>query len=212
MTGIILAGGKNTRIRTNKALLKIGDKTIIQVIVSKLKQVFDEIIVVTDRLEPINQLPITELTRIVNDIIPDKGSLGGLYSGLINSRSQYNFVVACDMPFLNVELIKFMKSNCNPAIACKSGVDVIIPKLKTGYETLHAIYSKNCIAPIEKQLRQDNLKIIDFFSRMKVKEITEDIIKQFDSQLLSFFNINTEDDYKQALNIAPSLRTYKDSL
>jgi len=187
MTGIILAGGKNSRFGRNKSLLKIGNETIVENIINKFKTIFDETLIVTNNPEPFHHL-----TRIVNDIIADKGSLGGLYSGLVNSRSEYNFVVACDMPFINVELVKFMKTNCN-------NFDVLIPKLKTGYETLHAIYSKKCIDTIEKQINGDNLKIIDFFPQVRVKEIPEDVIKRFDRQLLSFFNINTEDDYRHAL-------------
>ncbi|MFN3966635.1 MAG: molybdenum cofactor guanylyltransferase [Endomicrobiia bacterium] len=196
MTGIILSGGKNTRIGTNKAFLKIIGMEIIEIIVDKFKDIFEEIIVVTNSTEEYQHLEV----KLVKDIIPNKDSLGGLYSGLVNSKNQYNFVVACDMPFVNVELIKFMKSNYN-------SFDVVVPKLKNGYEPLHAIYSKNCIGPVKKQIERNNLKIIDFFSEVRVKEITEDTIRQFDPQLLSFFNINTEDDYQQALNIAMSLRT-----
>ena len=210
MTGIILAGGKNTRINTNKSFLNIESKTIIEIIAAKFQEIFDEIIIVTNSFKEYKYLNV----QLVKDIIPDKGSLGGLYSGLVNSKNNYNFVVACDMPFLNPDLIKYMENECDnfdPALpkglSMKGGVDVIIPKLNSGYEALHSIYSKNCIAPIEKQLKQDNLKITDFFPHVKVQEINEDIIKQFDSQLLSFFNINTDADYQHALNIAPRHRT-----
>ncbi|MFQ5867376.1 MAG: molybdenum cofactor guanylyltransferase [bacterium] len=203
MTGIILAGGKNTRIGTNKAFLKIEGRMIIEMILEKMGKIFEEIIMVTNFTE--EYPPVLEAgqhlgVRLVKDIIPDESSLGGLYSGLVNSKGEYSFVVACDMPFINVELIKYMKNNCD-------NFDVVIPKLKYGYEALHTIYSKNCISPIEKQLKQDNLKIIDFFPAVKVKEINENIVKQFDPQLLSFFNINSDSDYQQALNIASSLRT-----
>lgn len=197
MTGIILAGGKNTRLKTAKSFLKIGNETIIENIMTKFKSLFDEIIIVTNNPELFNHLTNHHLTKIVNDVIPDKGSLGGIYSGLVISKSKYNFVVACDMPFINGQLINYMKNNCD-------GFDVIIPKLKYGYEALHSIYSKNCIGFIKKQLQQNKLKIIDFFPQVKVKEINEDTIKQFDSKLVSFLNINTNADYQQALGIAPS--------
>lgn len=200
LTGIILAGGKNSRIKTNKSLLRIGDETIIENIISKFKNIFNEILVVANNSAPFNHLTDNHLTRVVKDIIPDRGSLGGLYSGLVNSKSEYNFVAACDMPFLNTELIKYMVNRCGD-------FDIITPKLKHGYETLHTIYSKNCIDTIEKQLKKDKLKIRDIFSQFRVKEIENDIIKQFDSRLLSFLNINTDAEYKQALNIAPSHRS-----
>ena len=191
MTGIILAGGRNSRIRTGKAFLKIGGKTIIKKTLDKFRKIFSEVIIVTNNfLEYQNSG-----ARLVKDIIPDKGPLGGIYSGLVSSESEYNFVVACDMPFLNVELIKYIKNNCD-------GFDVIIPRLDRGYETLHAIYSKNCIVPIEKQLKQDNLKIIDFFLQVRIKKITEEIVQHFDPGLVSFFNINTNVDYQKAVKIA----------
>ena len=180
----------------DKAFLKIGEKTIIEIILDKLKSFFEKIIIVTNSPDRYRIFRV----RLISDIIPNKGPLGGIYSGLVNTREFHNFFFACDTPFLNVELIRYMKNNYG-------NFDVITPKLKYGYEALHAIYSKNCITPIEKQLKQNNLKIIDFFPQVKIKEITEDIIKQFDPRLLSFFNINTNADYQQALNIAPSLRT-----
>ncbi len=202
MTGIILAGGKSSRFNgVNKALLKIGNETIIENIIKKFKFIFNEILIVTNNPSAFNHLTNHNLTKLVKDIIPDKTSLGGLYSGLVYSSNQHNFVVACDMPFLNLDLIKYMLENVTDQY------DIIIPRLNNrslpnnGYETLHAIYSKNCITPIEKQLKQNNFKIIDFFSEVKVKEISENTIRQFDPELLSFFNINTEDDYQQALEI-----------
>lgn len=196
MTGIILAGGRNIRFdigtKKSKAFIKIGNETIIENIINKFSSIFDEILIITNNVRQFNHLTNNRLIKVVKDIIPDKGSLGGLYSGLVSSKNEYSFVVACDMPFLNVELIKYMKNSCDK-------FDVITPKLKHNYESLHTIYSKNCIVHIEKQLREDNFKIKDFFSKVKINEITEDIIKQYDSRLLSFFNINTEDDYQRAL-------------
>ncbi|MBI4655770.1 MAG: hypothetical protein HY746_03370 [Elusimicrobia bacterium] len=88
-----------------------------------------------------------------------------------------------------------MKKSCN-------GFYVVVPKLKFRYETLHAIYSKDCIGTIETQLKKNNLKITDFFQNVKTKEITADIIKKFDPAFLSFFNINTPFNYRKALKIA----------
>lgn len=221
MTGIILSGGRNTRINLNKAFLKINNTPIIEIILDKFKEIFHEIVIVTNSQNEYRYLG----EKLVKDIIPNKGSLGGLYSGLVNSHSEYNFVVACDMPFLNPGLIKNI-------IGCKDSYDIVIPRLNMrilpnkGYETMHAVYSKNCIKHIEEQLNRDNLKIINFFDKVKLKEIGEDVVNRFDSRHLSFININTDADYHKALllhndvisgnqrflNIAPSLRTYKDSL
>lgn len=190
MTGIILAGGRNSRIKVKKAFLNIGDKPIIEIILNKFEKKFSDIIIVTNSPSEYEYLGV----KLFRDIIPDKGSLGGLYSGLVNSESKYNFVVACDMPFINEELIKEVIRNDDE-------YDVVIPKINNGYEPLFAMYSKNCISFIKKQLIEDNLKIINFFPFVKVKEITENTIKQIDPDFHSFFNINTSIDYEDALNI-----------
>jgi len=201
MTGIILAGGKSTRIRTNKALLKIPsseagveDKTFIRIIVEKLRKIFNEIIIVTNNPEQHKSLAV----KMVKDIIPDKGSLGGLYSGLVHSETSHSFVVAVDMPFLNLELVKYMKQFC-------ARYDVIVPKIQGTYEPLHSIYSRDCIPYIEKQLQDNNLRIIEFFPEVRVKEIKETFIRKFDPELLSFFNINTQEDYQKALKLSSKI-------
>ncbi len=198
MTGIILAGGRSTRFNgKNKAFFKINNETIIENIIKKLSSIFDDVVIVANDFELPNYL-----VKVVKDIHPGKGPLGGIYTGLVNSNTKYNFVVACDMPFLNLELIEYIKNECRD----DEGFDIIVPKLETHYEPLHAIYSKDCITYIEKQLRQDNLKITDFFKYVKIKEIPEQIIKRFDPQLLSFFNVNTPPNYRKALKIAADRR------
>ena len=128
------------------------------------------------------------------------GSLSGLHSGLVASKSKYNFVVACDMPFLNEELVRYMKNGCE-------NYDIVVPKINHRYEPLFAIYSRNCISFIEKQLERDNRKIMDILALVNKRVITHDELNKFDSEALSFFNINTHVDYQQGLNITPSLHS-----
>lgn len=190
MSAIILAGGKAKRFNgENKAFLKIGSKTIIESIIFKLVDIFDELIVVTNKFDLFGY-PV----KMVRDIEPNMGSLCGLYSGLINSKTKYNFIVACDMPFINIELIKYMQSICE-------GYDVVIPKIDLKYQTLHAIYSLNCIYLIKKQLESGNLKINSFLKNAKIREMYEEEVKKFDKDLTSFININTPRDYEIARNI-----------
>jgi molybdopterin-guanine dinucleotide biosynthesis protein A len=196
MTGIILAGGKNSRINTNKAMLKVGEEEIIRGIINKFMKLFNNIIIVTNNKRKYEFSGI----RIVEDVIPDSGSLGGLYSGLVNSSENYNFIVACDMPFINERLVAYMVENCRK-------YEVLVPKTANGYEPLHAIYSKRCIKRIKDQLEKENLKITDFYKKVIVKEIKENIVRKYDLNLLSFFNINTNDEYHRALNIVSSQNT-----
>lgn len=183
VTGIILAGGKNRRMGTHKAFLRIGEKTIIEDIFAKFKGIFKEIIIVANETERFDFLG----AKVVADIIPLKGPLGGIYTGLLSSNSLYNFVVACDMPFINQNLVRHILEETG-------GYDVTVAEYNGRLQPLCAIYSKNCIEPIEKQLSKDNLKITDFFKDVKVKILTGKKIARFDLKGSSFVNINTPDD------------------
>ena len=186
VTGIILAGGHCTRISTNKALLPLGDRPIIVDIVDTLTSIFHDIILVTNRPEDYD---FTDVQK-VQDIIPGKGPLGGLYTGLSVSRTQYNFVVACDMPFLNSDLIGHMLIGCEK-------FDVVVPQLSDGLEPLHAIYSKSCLEPIQNRLHAGDLKLQSFFGSVRTKYIQQEEIKRFDPELRTFFNINYREDYQK---------------
>lgn len=186
VTGIILAGGKSRRMGTHKAFLKIGEKAIIEDIFAKFKGIFKEIIIVANEIERFDFLGV----KVVADIIPLKGPLGGIHTGLLNSNSLYNFIVACDMPFINQSLVRYMLEEIR-------GYDVTIAEYDGGLQPLCAVYSKNCIEPIEKQLSKDNLKVTDFFKDVKVRIITENNVARFDLKGSSFVNINTPDDCRQ---------------
>ena len=187
MTGIILAGGKNSRIQTEKALLKLGSITIIEHILNVTRPLFQEVMVVTN--SPARYLHLD--CRLVPDLKAECGPLGGIHSGLFHSQDEYNFFFACDMPFLNKNLICFMMKE-------SPGYDVTIPLTSRGYETLHAIYNRSCLVNIERLLEQGDFKILNFFPEVKIRAIEEVIIKQFDPQGDTFFNINTRDDYSKA--------------
>jgi molybdopterin-guanine dinucleotide biosynthesis protein A len=130
----------------------------------------------------------------VPDIKKGCGPLGGIHSGLSCSQDEYNFFFACDMPFLNQGLINYM-------IKESPEYDVTIPLSSRGYETLHAVYSRRCLPHIENLLREGNFKILDFFPDVKMKVIDEEIIKGFDPEGNSFFNVNTKEDYLKAKDL-----------
>lgn len=194
MTGIILAGGKNTRIGQDKSFLKVGNRTIIERTVSILSKIFNEIIIISNTPEPYRSFGL----KIYSDIIPEKNSLGGIYTGLSVSSSRHNFFVACDMPFLNENLIKYMTESINDS-------DIVIPKTKKGYEPLHAIYSKSCIPFIKKQIEKNQLKILDFFPSVTVREIETKEIDVCGPEHAAFLNLNTQQDLLDAQAISESL-------
>lgn len=183
MTAIILAGGKSSRMGFDKAFIKIKGIPIIKEQVRLLKTFFKKVIIVTNNPHKYKLRAV----KVIRDIIPDKGPLGGVYSGLKASNSFYNFVVACDIPFINLKLIKYM-------ISRRYGFDVVVPKTQKGYEALFAIYSKNCIQPIYTILNTDDLRIKGVFAKVRLKEITEQQLKNFGDPNTLFMNINTKDD------------------
>jgi len=128
MTGIILAGGKNRRMGFNKAFIDIGGQRIIQRTIGLFRELFDEIILVANNLAEYEELNV----KVVSDIFKDAGSLGGIYTGLFHASSEYSFVAACDMPFLNKEAI----SKVNMAA---KDTNAVVPFILGRYHPLHKI-------------------------------------------------------------------------
>ena len=121
--------------------------------------------------------------------------MGGIYTGLTLSDSFYNLVVACDMPFLNQALLRYM-------IRLSANFDLVVLRLDSMVEPLHAIYSKDCLAPMEGLLGQGNLKVTDLFPVVRTRYVEAEEIDRFDPEHLSFFNINTEADLEMARELA----------
>ena len=191
MTGIILAGGKNLRMGQNKALLQVHGQRIIDRTKSIFVDLFDEVLLVTN--SPFDYLDLN--LRIVTDLYQAKGALGGVFTGLFHATHRYAFVVACDMPFLNKDLISHL-------ISLSPGFDIVIPKTEDGWQPLHAVYSQKCLPFMEDLLLKGNLKIIDFFHRMKKREVPAEEISLFDPRMLSFLNLNTPEDFASILEQA----------
>lgn len=186
MTAIILAGGKATRLKGfDKAFLSIGRETLINRQLRLLKELFKRVIIVTNSPHKFSN---PKDIKVTTDIIPNLGPLAGIFTGLLASKDKYNFVVACDMPFINPNLIRYMCKN-------KSGYDIVVPRVNGRYEPLYCIYSKNCLGSIKQLLDKKVFKITKFFSKVKVREVTEAQILKFASPELIFMNINTPKDF-----------------
>jgi len=183
ITGIILAGGKNLRMGENKAFLQVNGQRIIDRIGKLFSDLFDEILLVTN--SPLEYLDLN--LRMVADLTPGKGALGGIYTGLFHASYSHAFVAACDMPFLNKALISHL-------IDLSPSYDIVIPKTEDGLQPLHAIYSQKCLSFMEDLLRKNDLKIIDFFHRVKKREVPTQEILPLDPKLASFLNVNTPED------------------
>lgn len=190
MTAVILAGGKSSRMGSNKAFLKLKGKTFIERQIELLREMFDEIFISANTPSEYKYLNLP----VFKDIYPEKGPLGGIYTSLVNSSSFYTFMLACDMPFVESGLIKHLKGFTKE-------YDVVVPKSERGLEPLHAFYSKNCIDPIKRELDADNLRIISFFPHVKVKIVELESLTSPDSFKNSIKNLNTRNEYEVVKNV-----------
>jgi len=192
-TGVILAGGQNSRFAgKNKALIRIDGKRILDRIFEIFSVLFDKIILVTN-----NPLQYMEWDfEIVTDIFPIRSSLTGIHAGLFYITTPYAFFTACDVPFLKKELVETLLNGIEP------NIDIVIPETSKGFEPLCSIYSKRCLKPIERQIEKKAFKIQQIIQTVRVKKISENILRTVDPDLFSFSNINTPDDLDRAKQIS----------
>ena len=192
---IVLAGGKGLRLGRDKSLEKVNSKGLLQRVVSRLGSFSNEIIIVTDRDRSFPQLAGYPGFRVVVDAYPGSGALVGLGTGLAASKARYNLVVACDMPFLNRALLRYMLEQA-------AGFDLVVPRLDGMVEPLHAVYSHSCLSHVEGLLEQGKMQINGLFELVRVRYLEADEIDRFDPKRLSFFNVNTEADLAEAQRLA----------
>ena len=193
MTGVILAGGESTRMGKNKALIEINGKRIIDRTVSLFREVFDDVLLVTNT--PLDYIELK--VRIVTDLVSGKGSLGGIYTGLFFSSSPKAFFVGCDMPFLDRRVIQYFLGLAQTA-------DIVVQRTKDYWQPLHAIYPRTLLKPIERLLQQGELKIIKTYQGMRVREVTGEELKRFDPDLHTLSNFNTPEELKKLLKTYPN--------
>ena len=188
---IVLAGGKGARLGRYKALETINNESLIQRVVSSLSFFDSDIILVIAKGQQLPQFTSYPKLRIVTDAYNGRGPLVGIYTGLLASASNYNLVVACDMPFLNLALLGYM-------FKISAGFDMVIPRLGNLVEPLHTVYSRECLSAIDQLIKEDNYTTDQLPSLVKVRYVEAGEIDRFDPEHLSFFNINTQDDLEAA--------------
>ena len=189
---IILAGGDSKRLGQPKALLDFNGKSLIELMIKNLGGYFDEVLLVTDRRELYQNLSV----QITGDLFlhQDKSPLRGIHAGLKYSSLPYQFVAACDMPFINMELVNYMAQFI-------FDYEAVIPYIGGHFQPLHSFYHQSIVGVIEKQLQEGNYKITDFYQMIKHRKICEDEISCFDPDYFTFININTAEDYRAALKL-----------
>lgn len=189
MTGIILAGGRSSRMGRDKSLLPWNNSDLLHSVINKVGQVCDDIVLVSNQPRNLAR----EDVRVVKDIIPDMGPLGGIHAGLTSARDPLAFVTACDMPYVVPQAIRFL---LHEAVG---DWDVVIPTCGEMFEPMCCVYSKTCLPAIETLLKQGRRRIIEFFPLVRIKYIDVENFRQFDAKLAMFTNINTAEEYERAL-------------
>ncbi len=187
MTGIILAGGKANRMGgINKAFIEIGGERLIDRTLRVYRSLFEEVIISTN--SPLEYLEFD--ARIVTDIHRGKGPLGGIHAGLLHATCEHAFVSACDMPYLSEAFIHHMMEQAG-------GYDLAVPVTVSGFESLHAIYSRKCLPFIESQIEIGELKVSLLFKKFKTREIHGNEIRRFDPEGKLFANLNRPGDLNE---------------
>ncbi len=192
----------------DKALLDFGGAPLIARVLERVRAVCAEVFIVANNVEA-----YARFAPVIRDVYPGKGSLGGVYSGLLAAREEYALIVACDLPFLNEAVLRYL-------IALAPQADIVIPRAHTpsgdarhatrydqlavkesGLQATHAVYSKRCLEPMRARLCANDLRIVNFFDAVHVRVVEPDEIARFDPQGLSFFNVNTPEEWESALRL-----------
>lgn len=192
VTGVLLAGGKSRRMGEDKRFILVGQQTLFERSCAVLCDVFEHVCVVIAHDSPALQADVP----VVRDLIPDCGSLGGLYTGLRWAKTQHIFLTACDMPFLNPDVVRYM-------VRLKDQADIVIGRWATRLQPTHAVYGRGCLPVIEEMINLHNKKIHSMIDHpaLRAHVIAEGEIRQIDHDGRSMFNVNTPSDLEQARSV-----------
>ncbi len=192
VTGVLLAGGKSRRMGEDKRFLYVGERTLLDRSCAALQEIFEQVYVVVAQDSPTLQTEVP----IIRDLIANCGSLGGLYTGLRQAKTEYIFLTACDMPFLNSRLIRYF-------VSLKCDKDVVIGRWRSRLHPTHALYGQRCCSVIEEMLHGNYLQIQGLManSSLRVRVVEENELEEIDREGRSFFNVNTPSDLIMARDL-----------
>ncbi len=189
LDAIVLAGGDSKRMGAAKATLPFGDTSLVGAAVAALRPVFRRVLVVTRDKDSLPGLDV----EVLEDEWPLQGPLAGLARGLAHSGADWCFVAACDMPFLQVAVIKEMAKHL-------TGCDAVVPEYNGRLQTLHAFYSRACLPIAQGLLEQGITSMRDLVSGCRVTKLSQDDFAHIPNGLRSFRDLDTTEEYRAALN------------
>jgi len=199
VTGIILSGGKSSRMGKNKSLLKIGNETIIEKVRDLMKSLFKEVILITNDPADYKLLNIP----IFEDLFKSKGPLAGIHSGLTHSSTENNFIISCDVPFITPEMIKYL-------VDFKTEKLITVAKSNGYIQQLAGRYAKECDYEAEKILsdqlsveakggnqKKKNISVLKLINKVGAEIIHAESLPFYKKKI--FFNMNEVEDYNLLL-------------
>ncbi len=188
-----MAGGQSSRMGKNKALLKIGNKTVIEHIAAELEKTVTDLMIVTNTMEDYQFLTLP----MVEDEWKGMGPLAGIHAGLKASRTDKNLVVACDMPFVSSRLGEIL-------LGFLEGFDAAVPNISDQLHPLFAAYRKDVHEEISHSLQKQELRIRQFFQKVHTKIVFEEDLQNLHVpyQPHHFFNMNHPEEFEEALKLA----------
>jgi len=194
LTVVIQAGGQSARMGEDKALKPFLGRPLIYRVIDRLAPIADEIIVTTNHPDDYAFLNL----RLVADLVPGRGALGGLYTAVASAASPLVAVIACDMPFASATLLETATR-----LLVQEEADVVIFKTDEGYEPFHAVYRRAaCVPAIQSAMDADKWKVIAWFPSVKVRELTVAEVAAADPSGRAFWNVNTPEEFAEAERIA----------
>ncbi len=195
----ILAGGENRRMPVLKSFIEVEGTRIIERNLRLMKSLFQESFIVSNQPE----LYLYLNTPLLGDVYDSRGPMTGIFTSLLNSGNRWVFVSACDMPFINKNLISYMALK-------RTNVDAVVPVANNKAEPLFAFYKKNLLPSMEKCLLKGEKSLRDFLNSKRVKYITAAEHKRIDNDIISFVNLNSSEDIHRYLNAADRSRFIKE--
>lgn len=187
-TAIILAGGKSTRMGFDKQLIKIQERMLVETLIQKLRDEFQEIVIVTNK--PEYYIGLADI--ITGDVILGKGPLSGIHAGLLKASSEYSYVVACDMPSIEMDYVRYMKTRIGTG-----GHKACVTRLGEWLEPFNAFYSKDLLDHIEEFLATGKRAIHRMLKDQEVDYVPEEEARRFSPEWNMFFNLNTREDMEE---------------
>lgn len=188
---VIQAGGRSSRMGQDKGLVPLAGKPMVEHVLERVRGLGDEILLTTNFPEPYAYLNL----RMASDEEPGAGALPGMLTALHAAAYPHVLIVACDMPFLNRDLLQYQLSLAEQA-------DVVVPFWEENVQPMHGVYGRErCLAAVEKALERGRRRLISFYDDLHVLTIPPDTIRQYDPAGLTFFNANTPEELAQAENL-----------